>query len=288
MPRKSSTPRKPPTRGASPTPRRARRSAGFAMPTPAKDAVIAACYRAAERKGVPVQALLALAHAESTFVNWERWHTWTGEAVEALKRNDRQTLRDIVERGRAKNTRDYSFGPFHQTFGWRGRDVLPEFTDPWDLDGILKFREMLFDVDFAADLAADFIRPFIATFGLTTEALSRYNKMDGSASAEVRARYTEGLAVAARIVAESRPTQPAVGSDQVPMERALVALWQAVAPIPWTPTLGITKYWMDKENRKRLGSPITEEFVDPTDGKPCQAFSSGIIVRWDPEGPVEV
>lgn len=75
------------------------------------------------------------------------------------------------------------------------------------------------------------------------------------------------------------------------MDEALKALWQFVVPGlpgagPGDSGTGIYKHWRDKATRFRLGSPIGPEFIDG--GVPHQAFSSGIVVKWAPEGPVEV
>jgi hypothetical protein len=73
------------------------------------------------------------------------------------------------------------------------------------------------------------------------------------------------------------------------MDDVLKDLWQALVPdLPgWgvgEEGLGIYKYW--RENRQRLGSPVGPERV--VDGQPFQAFASGVIVRWDPDGAKEV
>ena len=74
------------------------------------------------------------------------------------------------------------------------------------------------------------------------------------------------------------------------MDLALKDLWEAVAgEVPgWGPGdegSGIYKHW--RENRQRLGSPVGAEH-EGADGRPFQAFASGIIIRWDADGPHEV
>jgi hypothetical protein len=74
------------------------------------------------------------------------------------------------------------------------------------------------------------------------------------------------------------------------MDNALMDLWQAAVPgLPgWgagEDGSGIYKYW--RENRGRLGSPVGPERTSD-DGKPYQAFASGVVVRWDPDGPKEL
>ena len=73
------------------------------------------------------------------------------------------------------------------------------------------------------------------------------------------------------------------------MDEALLNLWQAIVPdlggaAPGDEGSGIYKYW--RQHRQRLGSPVGGEHE--SDGSPHQAFASGIIVRWDPDGPKEV
>ena len=73
------------------------------------------------------------------------------------------------------------------------------------------------------------------------------------------------------------------------MDDALKDLWQAAVPdlLGWgagEEGTGIYKYW--RENRQRLGSPVGPERT--VEGLPYQAFASGVIVRWDPDGAKEV
>ena len=73
------------------------------------------------------------------------------------------------------------------------------------------------------------------------------------------------------------------------MDDALKDLWQAAMPglDGWGPAddgTGIYKYW--REHRQRLGSPVGPERA--ADGAPYQAFASGVIVRWEPDGAREV
>jgi hypothetical protein len=67
------------------------------------------------------------------------------------------------------------------------------------------------------------------------------------------------------------------------MDDALKDLWQALVPglegaAAGEDGTGIYKHW--REHRKRLGSPVGPEHTGG-DGKPYQAFASGIIVYWD-------
>jgi hypothetical protein len=73
------------------------------------------------------------------------------------------------------------------------------------------------------------------------------------------------------------------------MDDVLLDLWQAAAPglLGWgrgEDGTGIYKYW--REHRQRLGSPVGVEH--DVEGRPHQAFASGIIIRWDPEGAKEL
>ena len=68
------------------------------------------------------------------------------------------------------------------------------------------------------------------------------------------------------------------------MDDALKDLWEAIVPgVPgWGPGnggSGIYQHW--RRNRQKLGSPVGPERVG-ADGRPHQAFASGIIIRWDP------
>lgn len=156
-------------------------------------AVVDAIYRFSGGDPVITKALLGLAWAESgdRMESWDRWHKWTNEALPAIEANDRAKLQEILDRGRALGTRDYSFGPFHQsTWG------LPAGVDPWELDTVLAFRERFFDVDDAVDYAWGSIDDHIMLYGLNEQALGRYNKPDGSASAGVIKRYRDGLTAA--------------------------------------------------------------------------------------------
>ena len=74
------------------------------------------------------------------------------------------------------------------------------------------------------------------------------------------------------------------------MDEALKDQWQAIVPDLWgwgagNAGSGIYKHWRD--NRQKLGSPVGPERVG-ADGRPHQAFASGIIIRWDANGPHEV
>jgi len=67
------------------------------------------------------------------------------------------------------------------------------------------------------------------------------------------------------------------------MDEALKDLWQSIVPDVggWgagNGGSGIYQYW--RQHRQRLGSPVGPERVG-ANGRPFQAFASGIVVRWD-------
>ena len=182
----------------------------FPLPshTPTRDEIKAEVLAVADEYGLPRDMLLGLCMAESGegLQSFERWHRWTTEAQVYIDRRDKNGLRDILQRCAAVPTNDISFGPAHQTWRWS-----PEFAatggQPYDLDAILKFRaQYIENPGHAIRTAADQLKRFWTAHGPDkVEAMSRYNKPDGTAAASVRQRYADMLAKAQVELEETEP-----------------------------------------------------------------------------------
>lgn len=180
----------------------------FPLPTrtPGRDEIIATVQAVADEYGLPRDLMLGLCMAESGegLQSFERWNRWTTEAQTYIDQQNKDGLRDILQRCAAIPTNDISFGPAHQTWRWS-----PEYDGrPYDLDAILGFRKLYIeDPAHAVRTAADQIKRFWDTHGPDkVETLARYNKPDGSAFASVRQRYADMLVKAQGMIGTPTPT----------------------------------------------------------------------------------
>jgi hypothetical protein len=116
-------------------------------------------------------------------------------------------LQAILEQIAAAGTNDISFGPCHQTWRWS-----PEYNgNPYDLQAILEMRKRYIqDHGYALRVARDQLAGLWAKYGPDkVETLARYNKPDGSATASVRKRYADMLALAPSLLPAAPEPAPA-------------------------------------------------------------------------------
>lgn len=171
----------------------------------------------ADEAGLPRDLMLGLCYAEcgEGLQSFDRWFTWTSQALDAIARRDQQSIQGILDTIAAAGTNDISFGPCHQTWRWS-----QEYNGlPYDARSILEFRKLYIqDHGHALRVARDQIARYWARYAPDkVETLSRYNKPDGSALAGVRARYAQMLALARETLGTSEP-EPAPPAGDVLFE----------------------------------------------------------------------
>ena len=221
--------------------------------------------KVADAEQVPRRALLGMGHAESK---------WRSDA-----RRPTDPARDEHQ------WPDVSGGGFQQTVAFS--DELEAKGLDWHAyPGAAVTEEILqryYDPDYATHVAARKLRALLRCPDVNGDhllALYRYNKPNGTPSADVQQNYQDGLQAADDFLATLDTTEHR--EDAMP-EETLIDLWQAVRPdIPFDLGLGIVQFW--KQHWKELGSPVGPERKGP-DGNTYQAFTRGIL-RWGAGGPV--
>ena len=182
----------------------------------------------ADRNGLPIELLVALAIAESELrVQAERWGRHTARARAALAAEDHDALRGVVEQVERETPGDISFGLFQQTVRW-----ADEGDHSSSLENIFLIRDLYYDPAHATAVAGRKLGAFWRKFGDPLEALCRYNKPAlAGADNPHRARHQESLERARALLSRSE------GDDG------------GVAPAPDAGGTGVTPVRFDVEVR---------------------------------------
>lgn len=182
---------------------------------PTAQDIVEACKVVGPEFGVPVDELLGLCIAESgdNLDSFDRWWTYTAEAVAAIADRDRGGLQAVLDRIAAAGSNDISFGPAQQTWYWwkdYPGDRSPSDPHRYNLMEILAFRkQMIQDHGGAIRLAASQLQVNVERYGVdSNQPMYRYNKPDGSASAVVRSRYDRSRDRARAILGSSPAPAP--------------------------------------------------------------------------------